>query len=205
VVHIQFPAHSLLNELFRIACLLLSLQLIIKEFSLQGASLNELVVQRNDALRDTIHLSQIFILDRVILIEVVVVVEKTTNFHAGHFAERLQLFGLDVVDAIHSVSVDNPQVVLGGQIHPRSDELRALLVWILVLKHSVKEVFGDVLVLVDGAALGRFDDPLLAIVVIVNIMTEVWRKQVKLPRTPEQLLLQVIDEAYRPPLNNLDF
>jgi hypothetical protein len=205
VVHIQFPAHSLLNELFRIACLLLSLQLIIKEFSLQGASLNELVVQRNDALRDTIHLSQIFILDRVILIEVVVVVKKTTDFHAGHFAERLQLFGLDVVDTIHSVSVDNPQVVLGGQIHPRSDELRALLVWILVLKHSVKEVFGDVLVLVDGTAFGWFDDPLFAIVVVVNIMTEVWRKQVKLPRAPEQLLLQVIDEAYRPPFNNLDF
>ncbi len=205
MVHIQFPAHSLLNELFRIACLLLSLQLIIKEFSLQGASLNELVVQRNDALRDTIHLSQIFILDRVILIEVVVVVKKTTDFHAGHFAERLQLFGLDVVDTIHSVSVDNPQVVLGGQIHPRSDELRALLVWILVLKHSVKEVFGDVLVLVDGTAFGWFDDPLFAIVVVVNIMTEVWRKQVKLPRAPEQLLLQVIDEAYRPPFNNLDF
>lgn len=130
---------------------------------------------------------------------------ESPDIHTWNLAERLHLFCLKIVHTIHSVAVDNSKVVHGCQVHSRSDELRALFVAILVLENSVDEIFRDVLVLVDVfPSFGGFYDPLLAIVVIVDVVAEVRREQIQLPRPPKQLRLQVVDETDWPPLYHLD-
>jgi hypothetical protein len=44
-------------------------------------------------------------------------VEEATDLHAWHFAKRFYLLRFEVVNAVHTVAVDYPQVILRGQVH----------------------------------------------------------------------------------------